>query len=103
MSTEQARNLRFIETMSVEEFKKLNNISRMEVGVATKKDGTITEKFCACYNPEGIVKTTMAATASDITKPVISRVIDDTKEGAVEFNLLHNQGEINFAAGSLIL
>lgn len=97
------RNLRFIETMSVEEFKRTNNISRMEVGVATKKDGTVTEKFCACYNSEGIVKTTMPATASDITKPVVSRVIDDSKEDAKEFNLLHNQGEINFAAGSLVL
>ena len=97
------KNLRFIETMSVEAFKAANGISVMEIGKALKKDGNTTEKFCACYTPEGITKMTMAVSASDLVKPVVSRVIDDTKEDAKEFNLLHNQGEIKFAEGSFKL
>lgn len=97
------KNLRFIETMSVETFKKENGIAIMEIGKAQKSDGSTTEKFCACYTPEGITKMTMPVTASELVKPVVSRVIDDTKEDAKEFNLLHNQGEIKFAEGSFKL
>lgn len=97
------KNLRFLETMSVEEFKNANGISVMEVGKAQKRDGGITEKFCACYTKSGITKMTIAVTTSDLTKPVVSRVIDDTKEDAKEFTLLHNQGEIKFAEGSFKL
>lgn len=98
-----SQTLRFIETMSVADFKKNLSIARIEGGVATKKDGTVTEKFCACFDSNGIIKMTMPMTKDELVKPVISRVIDDAIADAKEFYLLHNQGEIKFTGDTFTL
>lgn len=103
MDASISKTLRFIETLSVADFKKKLAIDRIEGGVATKKDGTFTEKFCACFDSAGIIKMTMPMTKDELIKPVISRVIDDAITDAKEFYLLHNQGEIKFTGATVVL
>ena len=100
---EANKDLKFLETLDVNTFKKTFELVSLEGGCATKKDGTLTEKFCACIGAGNIVKFTIPVTKEPLTKPVVSRVISTKDPDAKEFYLLHNQGEIVFTGDTFKL
>ena len=97
------KDLKFLETLSVDAFKERFELVSLEGGCATKKDGTLTEKFCACMGAGEIVKFTIPVTKEPLTKPVVSLVINTKEPNAEEFYLLHNQGQIVFTGDTFKL
>ena len=79
------RNLKFIETMTVDQFKEMYDVDELEI-----KKNESTGKIFFVYGIEtGAVS--RKATSGQLTNPMISKVI--TSDTGDTFYLLHQQGE----------